>query len=184
MKNLALVKKYAQGLVRAVPDDVEFGSILGELRAFRGAYSSRADLRTALESPFQNAAKRARLLAEVLAAGRAGEKTVRFLSLLLQNKRLDLVGDIVDVLPETWNEEHEIATFEVTSVLPLTAGQKRRLQETLEAAEKGPVSLVFRIDPALLGGLALKRSNIVYDASIRGSLNRMKEHIEHSERSS
>jgi F0F1-type ATP synthase delta subunit len=46
------------------------------------------------------------------------------------------------------------------------------------------VSLVFRTDPALVGGLAVKRSNIVYDVSIRGSLNRMKELIEHSERSS
>jgi F-type H+-transporting ATPase subunit delta len=184
MKNLVLVKKYAQGLVQAVREDAEFGSVLADLRAFRDVYSGRADLRTALESPFLSAAKRARILEEVLAAGRFAEKTVRFLSLLLENRRLDLVGDIVDILPETWNEEHGIVTFEVTSVVPLTAGQKRRLQETLEAAEKGPVSLVFGTDPALVGGLSLKRSNIVYDASVRGSLNRMKEHIEHSERSS
>jgi F-type H+-transporting ATPase subunit delta len=184
MKNPALVKKYAQGLVQAVRDDAEFASVLAELRAFLELYSARDDLRTALISPFLNAVKRARILDDVLARSRDGGKTVRFLSLLLENKRLDLVKDIVDILPGTWNGAHGIVTFEVTSVVPLTAGQKERLRETLEAAEKSPVSLVFRTDAALVGGLALKRSNIVYDASIRGSLNRMKEHIEHSERSS
>jgi F-type H+-transporting ATPase subunit delta len=184
MKNPALVKKYAQGLVQAVGDDAEFASVMDELRSFLDLYSSREDLRRALESPFLNAAKRALILKEVLATGRPGGKTVRFLSLLLENKRLDLVGDIVGTLPETWNDEHGIVTFEVTSVVPLKAGQMTRLRETLEAVEKSPVSLVFRTDPALVGGLAVKRSNIVYDVSIRGSLNRMIELIEHSERSS
>lgn len=184
MKNLALVKKYAQGLVQAVKEEGEFASILAELRAFLNLYSGREDLRTALTSPFLNAGKRARILKDVLSESQAGEKTIRFLSLLLEHKRLDLFGDIVGILPEIWDEEHGIVTFEATSVVPLTAGQKQRLRETLEAAEKGPVSLVFKIDAALVGGLALKRGNIVYDVSIQGSLNGMKEHIEQSERSS
>jgi F0F1-type ATP synthase delta subunit len=36
--------------------------------------------------------------------------------------------------------------------------------------EKRSVSLSFRIDPEIIGGLYLRRGNIVYDASIRGSL--------------
>jgi ATP synthase F1 delta subunit len=184
MKNLALVKKYAQGLVQAVPEEREFSSVLAELRGFLDLYSGRPDLRTALASPFLNAGSRARILKGVLAGSRAGEKMVRFLSLLLENKRLDLVPDIVDILPVAWHEEHGIVSFEVASVVPLTAAQERRLRETLEAEEKGPVALSFRIDPGLVGGLALKKGNIVYDVSIRGSLDRMREHIEQGERSS
>jgi F-type H+-transporting ATPase subunit delta len=184
MKNLALVKKYAQGLVQAVKEQREFASVLAELRTFLDLYAGRGDLRTALTSPFLNAEKRARILKDVLAASGTGEKTTRFLSLLLENKRLELVADIIGILPETWHEEHGVVTFEVASVVPLTDAQERRLRDTLEAAEKGPVALTFRIDPGLVGGLALKRGHIIYDASVRGSLDQMKEQIGQSERSS
>jgi F-type H+-transporting ATPase subunit delta len=178
MKNLVLVKKYAQGLVQAIKDEAELDSVRADLAGFLDLYSGRNDLRNALLSPFINVGTKARILEDVLAKGRAGEKTVRLLRLLLEHKRLALLKDIADLLPETWNEKLGILTFEVASVVPLTGVQKRRLRETLEAAEGRPVSLVFKIDPEIVGGLALKRGNIVYDVSILGNLNQMKEQIQ------
>lgn len=178
MKNQVLVKRYAQGLVQAVKDEAEFEPIRAELRAFLDLYSGLSELRHAILSPFIGARAKARILDHVAARSGAGEKTVRFLRLLLEHKRLDLLGDIVDALPETWNEKLGIVTFEVASVIPLTDGQKRRLRETLETAERRPVRLVFRIDPGIVGGLSLRRGHIVYDVSIQGSLNQLKEQIQ------
>jgi F-type H+-transporting ATPase subunit delta len=178
MKNQVLVKKYAQGLVQAVKDEAEFESVRAELRAFLNLYSALSELRNAILSPFIDARAKERILDEVAARSGAGKKTARFLRLLLEHKRLDLLGDIVDALPETWNEKLGIVTFEVASVIPMTDTQKRRLRETLETAERGPVRLVFRIDPGIVGGLSLRRGHIVYDASIQGSLNQLKEQIQ------
>jgi len=47
----------------------------------------------------------------------------------------------------------------------------------LERLEKKPVVLKYRIDPELVGGLMIKRKNIVYDISIKGSLLKLKEKI-------
>jgi F-type H+-transporting ATPase subunit delta len=178
MKNQSLVKKYAQGLVQAVRDEAEFESVRAELSAFRELFAGRADLRHALLSPFVGAAKKARVLEGVLAARGAGGKTTRLLGLLLEHKRLDILGDLVAVLPEAWNEKLGVLTFEVTSVVALTEGQRSRLQRALEAAEANPVNLVFRTDPAIIGGLTLKRGHIVYDVSIEGQLNQLKEQIQ------
>jgi F-type H+-transporting ATPase subunit delta len=178
MKNQTLVRKYAQGLVQAVKDDSEFAAVLGELRAFLGLRAGNVRLRDALASPFVEAEAKARILREVLEQGGAGEKTVRFLGLLLEHGRLDLTDEIVAALPEAWNDKLGVLIFEVTSVVPLTDAQKARLRETLEAVEKRPVSLVYRTDPGIVGGLALRWGHIVYDASIEGGLNRMKERIQ------
>jgi len=178
MKNQVLVKKYAQGLVQAVGDEAEFESIRTELGAFHGLFNGRDDLRHALLSPFVGAPKKARILEDVLAASHAGGKTTRMLLLLLDHKRLDLLGDIVGILPEAWNEKLGILTFEVTSAVALTGGQKARLRQAIEAAERNPVNLVFRTDPGILGGLTLKRGHIVYDVSIEGQLNQLKEQIQ------
>jgi F-type H+-transporting ATPase subunit delta len=178
MKNQVLVKKYAQGLVQAVRDDAEFASVRAELGAFLDLYAGRAELRNALLSPFVNARAKARILEDVLAKSGVAGKTARLIALLLEHKRLGLLEDIVGILPEMWNEKLGIVTFEVASVIPLTDVQKGRLRETLEAAERGPVSLVFRIDPGIVGGLSLRRGHIVYDVSIQGNLNQLKEQIQ------
>ena len=103
------------------------------------------------------------------------KKASRLILLLVENNRVELLSDILESLPEAWNEKNGIYTFEVASVVPLTDGQKKNLEKKLELSEKRPVVLKFRIDPALVGGLWIKRGNMVYDVSIKGSLMKMKE---------
>ncbi|MGD1010014.1 MAG: ATP synthase F1 subunit delta [Candidatus Aminicenantales bacterium] len=178
MKNQVLVKRYAQGLVQAVKDEGEFAAVRADLNAFLDLYARQDELRRALMNPFINAGAKTKILKDVLDRGGAGKKTGRLLQLLLDHKRFDLVKDIAEVLPEMWNEKLGILTFEIASVIPLTDAQKSRLRETIEAAEKRPVDLVFKIDPGIIGGLALRTGHIVYDVSIQGNLNQMREHIQ------
>lgn len=177
MKNQTLVRKYAEGLAQALKDEREFESVGAEVRAFRDLFVSREDLRKALVSPFVNARKKAAVLKDVLAGSGTGPKASRFLSLLLQHKRLDLLPAVVDLLPEAWSDKHGVVSFEVTSAAPLTAGQKERLEKGLEASEKKPVRLVFKTDPVIVGGLAVRKGNIVYDASVEGQLAALKERL-------
>ena len=175
MKNQALVRKYADGLVQALQDEREFESAGAEVRAFRDLFVSREDLRKALVSPFVDARKKAAVLDGVLAGSGTGPKMSRFLSLLLRHKRLDLLPAMVDLLPEAWSDLGGVVTLEVTSAAPLTAAQKERLEKGLEAWEKKPVRLVFKNDPAIVGGLAVRKGHIVYDASVEGRLAALKE---------
>ncbi len=175
MKNQALVRKYADGLVQALQDEREFESVEAEVRAFRDLFVSRADLRKALVSPFINARKKSAVLDQVLAGSGTGPKASRFLSLLLRHKRLDLLPAMVDLLPEAWSAKHGVVSFEVTSATPLTAVQKERLERGLAGSEKKPVRLVFKTDPAIVAGLAVRKGHIVYDASVEGRLAALKE---------
>ena len=175
MKNQALVRKYADGLVLALQDAPEFESVGAEVRAFRDIFVSREDLRMALVSPFINASKKSAVRDQVLAGSGTGPKASRFLSLLLRHKRLDILPAVVDLLPEAWSAKLGFVTFEVTSAVPLTDGQKVRLSEGLEASEKKSVRLVFKTDPAIVGGLAVRKGHIIYDASVEGRLAALKE---------
>jgi F-type H+-transporting ATPase subunit delta len=184
MKNLALVKKYAQAFAQAVEDEREFAAVVAEVRGFLKLAESNGDLRKALTSPFVNARKRGAVLGDVLAALGTGPKATRFLKLLLEHKRLDLLADIVAAFPEAWSHRLGIVTYEVISAVPMTAAQRGRLAKGLEASEKKPVRLVARIDPAILGGLTVRKGHIVYDASVEGQLAALRERIGRDERSS
>jgi F-type H+-transporting ATPase subunit delta len=177
MKNRILIRRYAQGLINSVKSEKEFGSLCAELGDFDQFLSSHPEIRDALQSPFLSTAKKKEMAAEIFERSSAGEKIKRFLLLLVENSRLMLLGEILEFLPVLWNEEQGIATFEVSSVIPLDEDQKKRLEEKLTLLEKRPVALTFLTDRSLIGGLSIRKGNIVYDASIHGDLERLKQII-------
>ena len=60
---------------------------------------------------------------------------------------------------------------------PLKDVQKARLEERLRAIEKRPVACTYVLDPAIVGGLVVRKGNKVYDVSLKGQLERLKEKI-------
>ncbi len=177
MKNPILVKRYAQGLAGALKDEPEFIAAGRELAAFQQLLSTHGVLKETLASPFVAARKKAEAIREILAQSGFSDKTSRLVLLLLEHHRLDLLGEILEELPAIWNERRDVTTFEVSSVVALAAGQKRRLQAELERLEGRPVFLRYSTDPRLLAGFSLKKGNVIYDASLRGYLAKIKERI-------
>jgi len=177
MRSQVLVKRYAQGLISSAKDEKEFESLRRQLREFQHLFSAQKNLQDVLISPFLPSAKKTEIVAQILAEIHLEGKAGRFLLLLVENNRLPLLPDILDRLPELWNEEQGIATFIVSSVVPLNDTQKKRLEEKFLKLEKRPVSLSYIIDPSLVAGLLIRKGNIVYDASLHGDLERLKQKI-------
>jgi F-type H+-transporting ATPase subunit delta len=177
MRNLALVKKYADGLARALEDDREYEAVGADVRAFLGIFESQQNLGRALVSPFISARKREAVLDEVLTRMGTSPKASRFLKLIQHHKRMEHLPAIVEALPQAWSEKKGVVTYEVASAVPMTSAQRDRLAGRLEASEGKPVRLILTTDPGLVGGLALRKGHIVYDASVEGELNVLKERL-------
>lgn len=172
-----LIKRYTLGLVNALKDEREYAMVSQDLAQFFKLLSSHKELAGLLASPFIQAKKKYDVIKEVLAASSFAEKTSRFILLLMEHKRLNLLPDILQTLPVFWQEKKGVATFEVSSVVALSEGQKERLKKQLEQLEKKRVYLRYKIDSDLIAGLFLKKGNIVYDASVKGHLEKLKEKI-------
>ncbi len=176
MKNQVLVKRYCQGFLGALRSAPEFALLLQELTSFSERLI-KDKLGPLLLSPFVSGTRKQKIAQEILSAMSLHPKSVRFLLLLLENERLELLPDMIAALPDMWNESRGIATIEVLSVVPLSDAQEQVLRKKLEKVEQRPVSLKFREDPSLIGGLALRKGNIVYDISVKGSLESLREKI-------
>ncbi len=177
MKSHILVKRYTLGLVNSVKDEAEFSALLRELSAFNGLLLTHKDLKDTLLNPFLPLSRKLQIAQELLASTSTEKKAERCILLLVENGRLELLPQIIESLPDAWNEEKGVNTYEVASVVPLSDDQRKKLKVKLERLEKKPVVLKYRLDPELVGGLMIKRKNIVYDISIKGSLLRLKEKI-------
>jgi F-type H+-transporting ATPase subunit delta len=175
MKNEILVKRYTQGLINSVKDEAEFLTLWREISAFSELLQSHKELKDALSNPLLPLSKKEQIAEEILAKESAAEKTLRFVLLLVKNMRVALLPEIVKSMPEAWNEKKGVSTFEVASAVPLSRRQKEKLQEKLAKLEQRPVSLKYRIDPELIAGLWIRRGNIVFDVSLKGSLMKLQE---------
>ena len=177
MKNQILIKRYTQGLINSVKDETEFSVLSREISGFSELLQSQEEFKNALSSAFLPLNKKKQIAEEILVKESVARKTLRFILLLVEHMRIELLPEIVKSMPEAWNEKKGISTFEVASVVPLSEKQKKTLQEKLAMLEKRAVSLKYRIDPELVAGLWIKKGNIVYDVSLRGSLTKLKERI-------
>lgn len=177
MKDHILIKRYSQGLVNSISNDQEFKKLYQQLKDFYSLISEHKNLREALSSLFLPTTKKIQIAKEILAKGLWVEKISRFILLLVEHSRLGLLPHILEFLPVLWDEKKGISTIEVSSAVPLLGVQKKKLKEKLEILEKSQVSLKYKVNPKLIGGLSIRKGNIVYDVSIKGSLESLKEKI-------
>lgn len=177
MKSQILIKRYVQGFVNSVREDAEFSSLSRQIADFQSFLSAHKKVKDVLTSPFLPSAKKVDVARELLARIPLNGKVSRFILLLVEKSRLDLLPGILESLPEMWNTKKGILTFEVSSAVPLPDPQKKKMEEEMARFAGGPVALKFKVDASLIGGLSLKRGNIIYDISVKGSLSRIKEKI-------
>lgn len=177
MRSQVLINRYAHGFLRSVSDEKEFFQLHKQLQEFEQFVTAREKYKHIFMRPFIPASKKVELVKEIMEKSGFDAKAARFLMLLVEKERLDILSGLVEKLPDLWNESRGRVSFEVSSVVPLTEKQKQRLQAKLEEMESAPVAIKYRLDPDLIGGISLSKDNIIYDLSIRGSLNRMKEKI-------
>jgi len=177
MKNQVLLRRYTQGLIHAIKDQAEFESMNRDLHTVLELLDSQPRLNETLRSPFLPVSKKMDVFRSILEKVGLDPKVIRFLLLLVENGRMELFSDILTYMPIQWNEEQGIVTFEVSSVININPAQKKLLADKLAELEKRQVSLTYKTDPSLIGGLSIRKGNIVYDISIEGSLNKLKEKI-------
>jgi F-type H+-transporting ATPase subunit delta len=175
MKNPALAKRYAVGLVGALRDESEFTVVKGELDTLQRLLETNRDLARILGSPFVPGKKKNQIVKDILASSLRSEKTTRFLGVLVGHGRLDLLKDVLLAVPQLWMERRGVETIEVSSAFSLTPEQQVRLRAELERREGKPVFLNYRIEPGLVGGISLRKGNVIYDVSIQGQLAKLKE---------
>jgi ATP synthase F1 delta subunit len=177
MRKQILVRRYSRGLIDALADEAEFRTVLQELKDMAGLFFSKGELRAFLNSPFIVKAKKALAVKDILVRTALDPKSTRFILLALEHGRLDILPEVIEALPALWNERQGVLTCRVASVVPLTEAQKMRLQKRLEDLEGRPVSMTFVIEPELIGGLTVTKGHVVYDVSMKGQVDKLREII-------
>jgi len=159
---------YAEALYDAALADGRLESTNRDLAGVHHAIDDSPVLQRFLRNPaFPPDAKR-RVLAQVTAGG---EPLVdKFLNVLVEHGRLDLLTDAADAFAERYRrEQHELAVS-LTTAVPIDDAQAESLRQRLESATGQTVTIRRTVDASIIGGVVLRVRDLLVDASVRRRL--------------
>jgi F-type H+-transporting ATPase subunit delta len=175
--SVAVANRYARALADVVGPGGDYRRTLGELETFAGLYRESAELREAFSSPAVSLPIKTNVLLRLTGEMEASLGTRNFLRVLLAHYRMGLIEQVCRSFRRITNELLGIAEVSVTSATPLAGDEEAAVRQRFQALTGKLVELRFQVDPDLLGGVVAQVASTVYDGSIRGELDRMREKL-------
>jgi F-type H+-transporting ATPase subunit delta len=104
--------------------------------------------------------------------GRVNELTLDFLCVLARRNRLNFLFGIQDRYQNLMDQFHNVQRLEITLAREPNNAQLAKLKADLMDAIRAEVKLAVQVDPDILGGIVIKKGDMVIDNSVRSILNR------------
>jgi|HubBroStandDraft_1064217.scaffolds.fasta_scaffold00250_10 F-type H+-transporting ATPase subunit delta len=151
--------------------------MLYELHGIKDLLKESDTLRRVLENPsIPGNAKRGVLDAITMRLGTT-RQVRNFIAVIIDNRRLPLFSEILKQLEQELDERQGLAEAQVSSARQLSDPEKRMLEAEITRMTGKKVRARYEEDPSLLGGAVVQVGSTIYDGSVKGQLERIKEQL-------
>ena len=148
-----------------------------QLRDFAATFAGSKDLRELLLNPSLPTAKRVSILDIVNRRIGCGPKVRNFLAVLISHERLGALAEILQEYHAEMNRRLFISDAEIVTARPLEEQERAKLEGQVAELAGTRVNATFREDKSLIGGAIVRIGSTIYDGSVRGRLERLKERL-------
>jgi F-type H+-transporting ATPase subunit delta len=166
--------QYANALADIALEQGAGESTAKQLASFAAAYAQSAELRAFLASPAVGVEAKHEVMEKIVKRLGASKIIRNFLFVIADNRRTQLIPEIVAAFDEVLRERQGIAEAQVCSAVELTAAQKKGLAAALERLTGKKIEPKYSLDPSVLGGAVVRVGDTIYDGSLRTRLNEMR----------
>jgi F-type H+-transporting ATPase subunit delta len=150
---------------------------VGGLRRIAGLLTESADLRRVWENPAVPAEQKRRLLDAIVQREGIEHHARNLMAVLIDHRRVQFLGRIVEQLKKELDARMGFAEAHVTSARELGDAEKRGLEAQIEKVTGKKVRAHFGLDATLLGGALVRVGSTIYDGSVKGQLEKIREAI-------
>jgi F-type H+-transporting ATPase subunit delta len=169
---------YARAFAEVVlGSHLDVNRAIAELRSITGLLEESSELRRVWENPAIPAEQKRRVL-DAIAERDGFLKQVRNLNaVLIDHRRIHFLGSVIQQLEKELDARLGFAEADITSARALGDDEKRAFEAQVEKLTGKKVRARYAQDASLLGGAVLRVGSTIYDGSVRGQLEKMKEAI-------
>jgi len=174
------VSESVRQIVREVYSEVLFelaeqagcvDSVTEDLAHVREALKIEPQFATILTSPGIKPSEKAQIVRRVF-EGKVDNLTLDFMSVLARRNRIGFLGPISDKYEMLVDVHRGRVLVEITLAKALDDKQMKKLKADLRKAINREVKLSVVVEPAIIGGIVIKKDDTVIDNSVKTALQR------------
>ena len=150
---------------------------LGELYAIAGLLTESSELRRVWENPAIPAEQKRALLDAIARQDGISKQARNLIAVLIDHRRIHFLEPILRELEKELDARMGFAEAEITSVRQLADVEKRAFEAQVEKLTGKKVRAHYGQDASLLGGAVLRIGSTIYDGSVKGQLERIRQEI-------
>ena len=164
-------RRYAEAAFEIGREDGTLDAWERDLERLRAVLADD-EVRALAEHPAVPYAEKERVLRRI--AGDVGDDPLSLVLLMIRRGRPGAIGRMVERFGELVRRERGIALAEIRTALPLDDEQRSALRERLRELTEQKVEMNEVVDESLIGGIAVRIGDRLYDASVRNRLERLR----------
>jgi len=174
----AVLGRYARAYAEVVvKNKLNPEKTVAEFQQMADVVNSSRELRNVLQNPAVSREQKLKLLDSIIRHIGATKMLRNFLAVLIDNRRIGNVGDLLEQFKQELDRRMGIAHAKVTSVRELSSAERKSLEKELAEITGKTVRATYSEDARLLGGVVVRVGSTVYDGSVLGRLQRMRAEI-------
>jgi F-type H+-transporting ATPase subunit delta len=171
----ALAFRYARALADAAHADPQ--AVLAELSAFDATFDAMPHLRIALDSPAVSPPRKRAVIQRLAKQAPFSGAVTRFLMVLADHRRIPLLDEIREAFQAVIDERSGVVRVEVSSAREMAPQQRDEIVAGFNRLTGKRAVATFSLDPELIGGVLARADGAVYDGSVRGQLEGLKQRM-------
>lgn len=174
----AFVTRYAQAFLDVVVSaKLDTAALDRQLNDFLATWDGSVELRTLFSNPAVPAAQKVAFL-DTLNAKLGLQKELRnLIAVLINNDRIGSVPEVIAAYRAEIQQRSGIRQAEIVTARELSGAERDELVAGVGKLAGARIDPSFKLDKSILGGTVVRIGSTVYDGSIRGRLERLREAI-------
>lgn len=166
---------YAQSMYDGAEKVGQLDDIYNDANVLSEIISEKKDEFAALNNPLWKYSQKEEVLQAVCNKLGFSQSMLNTLKLLAQNGKLNVLEQTLKQFILLYQEKHNIAEVEVTTVMPLNSDQENLLKTKLANIFHKQIILRYIINPQIIGGLVIKYGTNFIDNSVKHKLNALEQ---------
>jgi F-type H+-transporting ATPase subunit delta len=167
-------RRYAQAIFNILDTPETLERVEKDLAAFWRIVEALPGLARIVSHPAVPVPRREKLLDAACAGLDLHPISRGAIGLLVAERGLKQIPALIEALSRLRDEKLNVASAFVTTALPLADGERPAWESAMKNAAGKPVRIEFKTDSSLIGGAVARIGSVLYDGSVRGSLEKIR----------
>ena len=173
-----IADRYAHALYELSSEKKCVDDVLSDLQILKKYINQNKDFKLLIRSPLIASSAKLLIVEKLLSAHSTNILTITFLKVISNNKRFASLPFIISRFVSINFEKRGEVLADITSADELSDKEKNRIKDKLRSILGEKLSLNYKVDNKILGGLIVKIGSKMIDSSLASKINKLKVAIE------